>query len=641
MVDPLLSANTKRKQMSDPVPLSAIRATGEGIVPIGTDGANGVKVLSATDLLAAITLAIVEAPTAEPVATGVLWLNNDVLTLSAGIPPVITDQPDNATFGEGQTVTFAVVATNATSYQWQLDSGSGYADISGATSASYTTPALIEGDSGNAYRCNVTGPGGSVTSDAATLTLSAPPSISAEPTDQLVADNATATFAVTATGGSLSYQWQVNDGTGDGWANVGGATSSSYTTAALAVSDTGRCYRCRIHNSRGRVMSNIAVCVVGFSGTTYYVDSVAGNNGNDGLSVGAPLATVTAAITKTTSNAGDKILIKRGSTFSTQASYSGKNKVYTGVYGSGAKPIFNGGGTVDQITTGTTSTATGCVFSDLAVTNAAHSALTLAAGGTVIRVDGTTSGDQIFQNITTGTVRLIDCTATGAVDDGISVHSGPTVIIIGGDYSANSQGVQALSGSTVRAYGVRFASNTSDNFSVGSAATVIHCTFVGSGASSSLSLPTGSVFRGNIVDCRGVTPVAKRTLQSTGTLSSYHNTYFGNGNGSIDTTAAAVVTAKNDIYYDLNRVYLVTSGAVVNLDYCSRFSITTPNATSDTNAVAGTPLFADGAALDLRPTLASPCKAAGTSGLLSLDCWGWDFDPSTPSIGAFEYYSAN
>ena len=113
-------------------------------------------------------------PTTEPVTPGIWWLNNGVLTFSQGIPPTIDTQPANTTASPGSTATFTIAATNATSYQWQLDSGSGFANISGATSTNYTTSALVIGENGDEYRCVVTGPGGTVTSNAAVLTVEVP-----------------------------------------------------------------------------------------------------------------------------------------------------------------------------------------------------------------------------------------------------------------------------------------------------------------------------------------------------------------------------------------------------------------------------------------------------------------------------------
>lgn len=49
----------------------------------------------------------------------------------------------------------------------------------------------------------------------------------------------TATFSVvaTTTDGTLSYQWQKQEGGAGAWSNIVGATSASYTTGVLTVAD--------------------------------------------------------------------------------------------------------------------------------------------------------------------------------------------------------------------------------------------------------------------------------------------------------------------------------------------------------------------------------------------------------------------
>lgn len=88
-----------------------------------------------------------------------------------------------------------------------------------------------------------------------------PPAITAQPTDQFIADGATGTFSVTATG-ATSYQWETRATTGGAWANVtggSGATTASYTTPTLSrASDSGRVYRCKITNTYGTTTSNSA-----------------------------------------------------------------------------------------------------------------------------------------------------------------------------------------------------------------------------------------------------------------------------------------------------------------------------------------------------------------------------------------------
>lgn len=91
----------------------------------------------------------------------------------AAIAPTITSQPVDAGANEGSTVTFTVVASGANlTYQWRKNG----AAIAGATSASYTTPALAAGDDQATFAVIVTNAGGSVTSDNAKLTVTAVPS---------------------------------------------------------------------------------------------------------------------------------------------------------------------------------------------------------------------------------------------------------------------------------------------------------------------------------------------------------------------------------------------------------------------------------------------------------------------------------
>lgn len=81
-------------------------------------------------------------------------------------PPSITQQPNNQEIAEGDTLTLNVVATGATGYQWKKDGE----DIPSATSATYTKEGATAADAGS-YTCVVTGAGGSVTSNAATVTV--------------------------------------------------------------------------------------------------------------------------------------------------------------------------------------------------------------------------------------------------------------------------------------------------------------------------------------------------------------------------------------------------------------------------------------------------------------------------------------
>ena len=100
---------------------------------------------------------------------------DDTIAGDAASSVAIDTQPQNASVeaNESNTATFTVATTvtgaGSATYQWQVNN----VDISGATSASYETAAVVAGDNGNAYRCRVgTSQGATeVISDAATLTV--------------------------------------------------------------------------------------------------------------------------------------------------------------------------------------------------------------------------------------------------------------------------------------------------------------------------------------------------------------------------------------------------------------------------------------------------------------------------------------
>lgn len=188
-------------------------------------------------------------------------------TVSAGgTAPSITTHPGSQSVVAGSTATFTAAASGSPTptVQWQRNGS----DISGATSTSYTTPATTvtggAANNGDTYRAVFANASGSATSNSATLTVSAAPtapSITSQPSNQAVTEGAAASFSVTATGTApLSYQWRRN-GT-----NISGATSSSYTTPATVLADSGALYSVIVSNAAGNVTSNNATLTVNAAG---------------------------------------------------------------------------------------------------------------------------------------------------------------------------------------------------------------------------------------------------------------------------------------------------------------------------------------------------------------------------------------
>ncbi|HLG95334.1 MAG TPA: immunoglobulin domain-containing protein [Bryobacteraceae bacterium] len=137
--------------------------------PVGTLTSDGFYTAPST-ISSNQSVTIAAASVADTSKSGLATVN-----LVPPSPPTISQQPQNATVTVGQTATFTVVASGGTlSYQWESQpSGAGsFSPIGGATSNSYTTPAVTLSDSGTQYHCIVTNAQGPVTSNAALLNVS-------------------------------------------------------------------------------------------------------------------------------------------------------------------------------------------------------------------------------------------------------------------------------------------------------------------------------------------------------------------------------------------------------------------------------------------------------------------------------------
>ena len=88
------------------------------------------------------------------------------------------------------------------------------------------------------------------------------PSISKQPQNASVKAGEQATFTVTATGTDLKYQWQIDRNDGNGFVDITGADSASYTTSAVDMTCNGFKYQCVISNSTGSVTTNAATLTV-------------------------------------------------------------------------------------------------------------------------------------------------------------------------------------------------------------------------------------------------------------------------------------------------------------------------------------------------------------------------------------------
>lgn len=199
-------------------------------------------------------------------------LNSGNATLTVNSPVTITTQPANVTECTGNDAVFSIALSGTSpAVQWQVstDGGTTWNDIPGATATSVTISNLSASDNGNRYRAilsNVCTP--SLTSGAATLTISATAAISTQPVNTTVCAGTNASFSVTATGSGLGYQWQVSTDGGNTWNDITGATASTLTLNGVNTSDNGNTYRVLVTScSPGVITSSAASLEVNAAAT--------------------------------------------------------------------------------------------------------------------------------------------------------------------------------------------------------------------------------------------------------------------------------------------------------------------------------------------------------------------------------------
>ncbi len=187
----------------------------------------------------------------------------------AVVAPSITSQPAAQSIIAGQNASFSVTATGTSlRYQWRrsTDGGASFTDMAGAANATLALTAVPLADDGHQYRVMVSNSAGSVTSNAASLTVNPAPVIPAfttQPANATVTAPSTATFNVVATGTpSPTLQWQLSTDAGSSFADIAGATANSYTTPTTSTADNGNQYRVIATNGSGAVTSTAATLTV-------------------------------------------------------------------------------------------------------------------------------------------------------------------------------------------------------------------------------------------------------------------------------------------------------------------------------------------------------------------------------------------
>jgi uncharacterized repeat protein (TIGR01451 family) len=177
-----------------------------------------------------------------------------VATLTIGTSPSIMQQPSGQAVVQGQSATFNVAAAGPTplGYQWRYNG----TPIASATSSTYTIASVTPLNAG-AYDAVINNNYGSITSAVAQLSVLVPPTITTQPSNQIVIAGGNANFQVSASGTSpLNYQWWFN-GT-----NAIGSNTNALTLSSARTSQAGN-YSVVVSNAAGIVTSAVATLTVG------------------------------------------------------------------------------------------------------------------------------------------------------------------------------------------------------------------------------------------------------------------------------------------------------------------------------------------------------------------------------------------
>ena len=149
------------------------------------------------------------AGTCSPVAIS----NSASLTVNNN--PAISIQPAPVTACSGTSVLFSVTASDGTLYMWQSDVSGSFENLNnGGIYSNVNTSAMNISDdtylNNTNYRCIISNSSCNVTSNPALLTVLISPEITIQPKSVAVCDGSSTSLSITANGGNITYQWQID-----------------------------------------------------------------------------------------------------------------------------------------------------------------------------------------------------------------------------------------------------------------------------------------------------------------------------------------------------------------------------------------------------------------------------------------------
>jgi|GEM_PF-4629269 hypothetical protein len=237
----------------------------KGIGRVGR-ASNGIETPADDPRLYQPKLTISAANLGKPIAsiTVVKAISGGVLNImgvSVCRVPTVATQPVNRTICESDNTTFAMTGNNINTYQWQVNTGANFVDVtnnatySGATTGTLTLTNTPASFNSYTYRCVATsGCGATTTSATRTLTVKPKIAITSQTMSATTCTKGVLTMAINHTGNGLGYQWEIDDPSAGGggfvpvpatFPYVGTNTSQLTVVSADDVLD-GVKFRCQI-----------------------------------------------------------------------------------------------------------------------------------------------------------------------------------------------------------------------------------------------------------------------------------------------------------------------------------------------------------------------------------------------------------
>ena len=217
--------------------------------------------------------------------------------------------PQNYTACAGGNASFMVFASAIESEVWQesIDGGITWTNIPGTDTSDFNLPLadtlVLTGVTpymnNNRYRFLFSCGSGWVYSNSAILTVVGAPSIIiSQPSDANACNGSNASFNITVTGGSLSYQWQQSTDGGNNFTNISDANTSQLHYSAVSSSMNGYKYRCIVSSDCSPTLTSNLVNLNVTTDNTFVsiqptAQSTCGNNSSATFSVtasGQPIA---------------------------------------------------------------------------------------------------------------------------------------------------------------------------------------------------------------------------------------------------------------------------------------------------------------------------------------------------------------